>query len=295
MLAKDNRNGIKIMNLGARTDAFKLPAWVAPGRHRSSGFTLIELLISSVLMAGILAAGYLSLRGAISGRDLVESRADTMQRARVAMSLITSDLRAATPLVSDSTGTSDFIGVDRMIGKVEADSIDFATHDYIPRRPHESDFCEVSWFVDKGSDGRMSLWRRRDPKLDSDPLAGGSREEVARSVAGVRFEFYDGWVWYDEWGSSSGAGDFGSGVGLSSYSSGGYGMPEAVRVTLLFASTEEESGNASRSSSHGPMAFQTVARLNLAGRPSMTSVGGESGGMTNQPTAETSQSSSRRR
>ena len=67
-------------------------------RQDACGFTLIELVISAALMTLILTAAYLCLSAALSGQKLVEPRAEVFQNARVAMALISADLRSACPL-----------------------------------------------------------------------------------------------------------------------------------------------------------------------------------------------------
>src|SRR6185295_1963102 len=143
----------------------------------------------------------------------------------------------------------------------------FGTHNYTPRRPGEGDFCEVSYFLNQDPEtGGYVLWRRRDPTPDDEPLSGGIREEIVRGVRGLRFEYYDGIVWYDEWGSPTSRGK--KEKSALKEKPNVAGMPEAVRITLWIEP-------ASRNSSHKPpgdaddaeppLKFQTVARLNLAG------------------------------
>ena len=96
------------------------------------------------------------------------------------------------------------MGEERALGELEADNLDFATRHYMPARPGEGDYCQVSYFVDKsrGSNG-FSLWRRRNPHIAPDPLSGGSKEEIARGLRGLTLEYYDGLDWYDTWGDAN--------------------------------------------------------------------------------------------
>jgi prepilin-type N-terminal cleavage/methylation domain-containing protein len=232
------------------------------GNRPSPGFTLIEMIISTALMSLILGSAYLCLRAGLLGQKMVDVRADVSQTARVALALMAADLRAACPLSADF----EFIGMQRMLGDVEADNLDFATHNYTPRGPEEGDWCEISYFLEKNPEtGRYSLWRRRDPSPGSDPLDGGMREEIAEGLRGLRFEYYDGYEWYDDWGEINPP----PRDELSLLLQGNlFGMPEAVRITLWFepdaganrAASNEENGELSEPS----LVFQTVVRLNLA-------------------------------
>lgn len=232
-------------------------------RHawREQGFTLIEMVISAALMALVLGASYACLNAAISGKRLIEPRADVLQNARVAMTMISADLRAACPLSKDF----EFLGMHRMIDDIQADNLDFATHNYTPRRPREADYCQVSYFVEReDASSDVSLYRRRNPTIAPDPLSGGSRELVARGLRGVSFEYYDGWDWYDTWGEVNPEKKERKASALAPNLSG---MPEAVRVTLWFnpnpASAKRADPEAPDTSEH-PLMFETTVRLNLA-------------------------------
>jgi hypothetical protein len=233
-------------------------------------------MLASALMAIILAAAYACFRAAYSGRVLVETRADIAQNARVALGLIGADLRAAFPLSKDYP----FLGMDRTLGETEADNIDFATHNHVPKAPLEGDFCEISYYLEQDrqdpASGLFSLWRRRDASPDLEPLSGGTREEIARGLTGLKFEYYDGLDWFDEWGDPEGRY---LGRDTSLLPNNLLDMPDAVRVTLRFdpagfssrKSRTKSSGPAGRSDSGAtatapepPMVFQTVHRLNLA-------------------------------
>ena len=236
---------------------------VCPGRARrgrglESGFTLIELMVSAALMSLILAAAYVCFGSGIASQKLVEGRVDMAQQARVALGMMTADLRSAAPLSEEL----EFLGMDRRLGEVEADNLDFATHHYGPRRSGEGDFCEVSYFlVPEAAPGLYGLWRRREPGISLDPLSGGEREEIARGLRGLRFEYYDGLDWYDEWGDAEGRGVAENTLRVRPNL---IGMPEAVRITLWFDAEPKGRREGVAGERGPPLMFQTVARLNLA-------------------------------
>jgi hypothetical protein len=242
---------------------------VLVGSRRAGAFTLIELVISSALMTLILVSGYMCLSSALSSQKMIHARGEAAQTARVALMMISADLRSATVLSKEY----EFMGMDRVLGEIEADNLDFGTRNYAPRGAGEGDFCEVSYFVGpEPESGRLSLWRRRDPTLDDEPLAGGSREEIARGIRGLRFEYYDGWEWFDEWGDPEGKGKAENSFLLQPNVSG---LPEAVRITLWFESNERS--GAAREGDESSMIFQTVARLNLARAQTGSGAAGSSG------------------
>jgi prepilin-type N-terminal cleavage/methylation domain-containing protein len=241
--------------------------------NRHGGFTLIELIISAGLMSIILVSSYLCLQAALSSQKLIEPRLETLQSARVALALLGADLRCACPISKDY----DLVGTHRVSGDAETDSIDFATHNYTPRRAGEGDFCQESFFLDKDPpSGRLALWRRRNPYPAGNPFSGGSREQLVKGVAGLRLEYSDGTDWYESWGDSDGKNrqQF-----SSRYRANLAGMPEAVRITLLLESdlaarpAAEEGGT---TNSAPPLVFQTVTRIVLADAE-QSAGGGESG------------------
>src|SRR5205814_1838650 len=234
--------------------------------------------ISAVLMTMILVSAYFCLHAAFSSQKMIEPRVEIIQNARVAMAIISADLRGACPLST----SNPFLGMHRLLGEMDADNLDFATHNYTPRQPHEGDFCEVSFYVDKDPvSGTATLWRRRNPTLAFDPLSGGSREEIARGLLGLKFEYYDGFDWYDTWGDVEGTGKQ---LTSSRDQPNLFGLPDAVRITLSFdrnarsrappssataPSPETLTSPAAPTPSEketagSPLIFQTVARPNLA-------------------------------
>lgn len=239
-----------------------------------NAFTLLEMVISAALMSLVLVSAYLCLHAALASQKLIEPRVEVLQTARVAMALMAADLRCACPLSKDF----DLLGTHRMSGETETDNLDFATHNYTPRRAREGDYCQESLFLDRDpSSGQLSLWRRRNPRISTDPLSGGRREEIAKGVFGLRFEYSDGLDWYESWGDVEGKGKQANSL---RYRANLSGMPEAVRITLwLDPNPRQKPASAQESSTNEPpFVFQTVARLNLA-ESSLT--GPSSGSATN--------------
>ena len=228
------------------------------GLNKYSAFTLIEVVIAAALMSVILVSAYACFDAGIRGKKMVEPRVEIFQNARVAMALLTADLRGACPLSKDY----DFLGVHRMMGAMPGDNLDFATHNYTPNGEREADFCETSFYLDKDPEtGRFSLFRRRNPIIAPDPLSGGSREEIATGLLGAQFEYFDGLDWYDTWGEIKGSKKETSQKDHPNLS----GMPEAVRITLWFDSEPDAKitpGDETRKTP--PLVFQSVARLVLA-------------------------------
>jgi hypothetical protein len=235
-------------------------------------------------MVGVLTGAYFSVSSALESQKMVESRADIAQTARVALALLSQDLRAACPLARDL----DFAGLHRLRGEITADNLDFSTHNWHPVAPGEGDVCEVSYFVDQNPEtGEVGLWRRRDPSPDEKPLEGGRREEIAAGVRGFRLEYYDGFRWYESWGKTSGSEVEEKASSRTEFN--WYGLPDAVRIQLTLSAPQESrqerspqpkqatggamgggamgGGAMGQPKSPRTMTFQTVVRLNLSTRP----------------------------
>src|SRR5271170_5422359 len=102
---------------------------------RARGFTLIELVISAAVGAMILMGAYLCLSAGLASQKMIDPRVDVLQSARVVLAMMSADLRAACPLDKEYA----FLGMHRALGIADADNLDFATHNYTPRRDHEGD------------------------------------------------------------------------------------------------------------------------------------------------------------
>lgn len=249
-------------------------------------FTLIELVITSALMTLILTGAYLCLRSGLLSQRMVDQRVDLLQSGRIAMTRLAADLRAATSLSKDF----DFLGTHRTLAGHDADNLDFATHNHRPRRPGESDWSEVSYFLDRGRHSpSLSLWRRSDPLPDDKPLDGGAREEIAPDVRSFTLEYYDGYEWYSDWGDPDGKRTLGSNRQAYNLS----GFPEAVRITLVITPARQTLGadtNAPappRNSTEPPLVLQTIVHLGAAHQTTGTS-GSGSGSATGAPSSTSS-------
>ena len=240
---------------------------------RNHAFTLVELLISVSLMTGIMAASYVCLRAALTGRTMVNDRSDAIQSARVVMDLISADLKAADRLSEQH----EILGLDRTLEGIEADNIDLVTRHYRPQFPTEADYCETSYFVAKNPEtDRFVLLRRRDASPDDKPLEGGKREALIDHLLGLKLEYYDGWDWYDDWGDAESPENTSAAEESSLIASAGRtGFPDAVRITLAIGERTSDASPTSEPSPAtgeeatptipGAMIFQTIVHLNHAG------------------------------
>src|SRR6185436_84614 len=134
------------------------PVWLRrPGGHgmtRSTrlsrrGFTLIEVIVSLVLVVGIAAFTFSSLRSSFAMRDYMEQQDATDRSARVALQKIERELRLAF-LTKNTTAVNTYKTV--FVGKNndDLDALFFAT--FAHRRMYygtpEGDQAEITIWVD---------------------------------------------------------------------------------------------------------------------------------------------------
>ena len=192
---------------------------------------------------------------------MVEPRAEIFQNARVAMALLTADLRAACPLPGDSA----FLGM---------------TADGRRSRGGQPGFCDAQLHAAPRARRRFLrgklLPRARPGNRPVQSMAPAQSDARARSVvrrqqgrnrartfSACVLNIFDGTDWYDNWGEVEGKAKAENSQREQNNLSG---LPEAVRITLLLDSnpkskTDPQTGEAQP---EPPLVFQTVVRLNLA-------------------------------
>lgn len=238
-------------------------------RPSRRAFTLVELVVSAALMAVVLGAAYACMQAGFSTRKTIEPRSDRFQAARVALGLLTADLRSACALHKGP----EFLGSTGGEGGSASGRLDFATHHFTPRQEGEGDYATVGWFVESDpATGEPVLWRRRNPAFTPDPLSGGRREEILRGVEGFDLEYYDGWDWFDTWGDPDGKVKQESSLKERPNLTG---MPKAVRITLRLPG---EPGSDAAAATPPPIVFEVVAHLSVEAADAAPGTGSSSTG-----------------
>lgn len=282
---------------------------------RRHGMTLLELTVGVAVMSGVIASAYLCLHAGFTSQSALNAHLDELQKARVILALIAKDLRHACVWSKDAP----FIGLDRTLGTMEADNLDFTTHHWSPQSPGEGDTCEVSYYVNQNArTGEIGVWRRRDTSPDPELTAGGQEEELITGISELRFEYYDGFLWYDEWGQVDPRRELpreptqsGNTSSTSLLAGNLYGLPDAVRISIAFGGDEEsdaEPAEPPRTAAppetaeppetmqstapvdvSGARVYQTVVHLNLAARARSASSSTTSSSSSAEQTVNTTQ------
>jgi prepilin-type N-terminal cleavage/methylation domain-containing protein len=173
-------------------------------RHRR-GFTLIEVIVSLVLVVGIAAFTFSSLRSSFAMRDYMEQQDATDRSARVALQKIERELRLAF-LTKNTTAVNTYKTV--FVGKNndDLDEMFFAT--FAHRRMYygtpEGDQAEITIWTDDGPDGTKILYHRESGRIDEDSDSGGTILPLASGVVKFDLDFLNSQTgdWAEEWDST---------------------------------------------------------------------------------------------
>jgi prepilin-type N-terminal cleavage/methylation domain-containing protein len=169
-------------------------------------FTLLEVVVSLVLVVGIAAFTFGSLRGTFAMRDFMEKQDATDRSARVALNKIERELRMAF-LTKNTQAINTYRPV--FVGKNngDIDTLWFAT--FAHRRMYygtpEGDQTEITIWAEGSDDGKSSiLFHRESARIDEDPDAGGTILPLASGVVKFDLDFLSSQTgeWMEEWDST---------------------------------------------------------------------------------------------
>lgn len=175
----------------------KIPAGIPAGGR---GFTLIELLVAVSLVGIVLAAGATLVYQVTRARAQVDRLAQHHAEADAAVRTIANTLTQQFRNVGGDGVT--FVGSDDEFDGRPSDRIRFfATSNRVvrPGEP-ESDVHEIEFYLEEQTgEPYPALLRRTDPTRNELPDEGGVIEVVARRVAALDFEYFDGMQWSPDW------------------------------------------------------------------------------------------------
>ena len=210
---------------------------------RRRGFTLLEVLIAVSIIAVIFSMIYTTYAWTIETKQYVEEGNDLYAMARLALDRMSREISMAYLRQSndrDDVNYTLFVGEDLDSEGYPVDALHFTSvsHLRFGSNVRESDQNEISYYIVESSEGKVrefsnldletkSLIYREDPTIDSSPTADGTLYELATSVYGLNYRFYDSESeeWVDSWDSRE-------------VSSGQPGLPTAVEITLILAGTQ---------------------------------------------------------
>lgn len=204
--------------------------WLPTTSYCSRGFTLLEILVASTILGVVLAALYGVFSRTLESKHLTEERAARARTARIVLLRLGEDLQVSFPFARSD---SRFTGETRRTNTFPEGTLSFVAFSRLPMNSagHESDVSTIGYALipDPQGPGYRQLVRQVSPDPGVvDPIvaqARGSEEYPLLSrVRGLRFRFFDGQVWRDEWGQNDTKGK----------------LPRAVEATLYLEDSREE-------------------------------------------------------
>jgi general secretion pathway protein J len=191
----------------------------------SPGFTLLEVLVASAILSMVLAIVYGVFSQTLTSTQRAEERNAQSRTARIVLLRIGDDLQASLPLTS---GHFRFVGRASRTQQFPDGFLSFVSESGLPltNGSPTGDGYEIEYELvpDPRTTATRQLVRRaRFAPTTADSTAGSPREAetlpLLTGVRGLRFRFFDGRVWHDEWGKDQTA----------------MKLPRAVEVELYLA------------------------------------------------------------
>jgi type II secretion system protein J len=187
-------------------------------------------LVATAILSLVLAALYGVFSRTLASQRLAEERADRSRSARIVLLRLGEDLQASLPFTRES---SRFHGETRQTNAFPKGALSFVSCAHAPASSagRESDVYEIGYalFPDPDALGSYYLMRRVD--LDPGVAGPGAEQDPNRAaypllsrVRGLRFRFFDGRVWREEWGQDETRDT----------------LPQAVEATLYVQDSEQE-------------------------------------------------------
>ncbi|MBI3801649.1 MAG: prepilin-type N-terminal cleavage/methylation domain-containing protein [Deltaproteobacteria bacterium] len=170
------------------------------------GFTLLEVLVASTILSLVLAALYGVFSRTLASQRLAEGRAGRSRSARIVLLRLREDLQASLPLTKEN---SRFAGETRQREAFPTGVLSFVSLAQTPvsSTSHEGDVNEIGYALLPNPTVPGSYYLMRRVNLDpgiADPAAdealNTAEYPLLSQVRGLRFRFFDGRIWREEWG-----------------------------------------------------------------------------------------------
>ena len=206
----------------------------------SHGFTLLEVLVASAILSIVLAALYGVFSHTLASKRLAEERAARARVARIVLLRIGEDLQSAIP---PTTGNARFKSETRVSRNFSDDTLSFVT---ITRTASsglapEGELSEIEYLLepDPTNMSQKQLVRRVRFVLSPQGNAAEESAPLLPDVQGLRFRFFDGRTWREDWQQEQGQNQ----------------LPQAVEAAVYLTDSRGESAE-----------FSTIFTLPLAGK-----------------------------
>jgi len=170
------------------------------------GFTLLEILVATSILSIVLAILYGVFSQTLSSKRIAEDRAALSRTARVVLLRMGEDIQASFPF---APGDARFVGTTRRTSTFPQGSLSFTSfvNAQLTDVGREGDWSEIVYDLvpDPSAPTLWQLVRRVYFGSDSvrDVQRGEQEAQVSpllSRVKGLRFRFFDGHTWSENWG-----------------------------------------------------------------------------------------------
>ena len=199
--------------------------WLLATGYSSRGFTLLEVLVASSILSIVLAILYGVFSQTLTSKQIAEERSTLSRTARVVLLRIGEDLQASFPFAPEN---ARFIGKTHRTSTFPQASLSFMSfaNAQLTNVGREGDWSEIVYDL-VPDPFAPTLWQLvRRVHLNSEPARFEPDEEILpllSRVQGLRFRFFDGRTWSEEWGQDQTRGR----------------VPQAVEVEIILAMAEK--------------------------------------------------------
>lgn len=178
---------------------------IVESEREKNGFTLVELLIAITVLSIIMSVVYKSFTASTEGIKRAEVVDDINSTARVIFLKLMDDINSAYLTGKDVV----FVGDSKRDKDLPQDSLSLTSLSNLRmvRDAKETDLYEIGYYLKEDYDyqrqeKKTSLFRREKKTIGIEPvLEGGEAYELTDEIAGIRFSYFDGASWKDNWDS----------------------------------------------------------------------------------------------
>jgi type II secretion system protein J len=191
---------------------------------------LLEVLVASAILSLVLTILYSVFSRTLGSKRTAEERVAHARLARIVLLRMEEDLQGSFPFTTEHT---HFVGETYHSGAFPEASLSFVSfvHTPLTSAGREGDFCKIRYALvpdQEASFGyRLVRWvnfRPKDSEIDAAQAHTEEAYPLLSRVRGLRFRFFDGRAWHEEWGQDKTQSK----------------LPRAVEVTLYLEDEREE-------------------------------------------------------
>lgn len=180
--------------------------WLLATGYSSRGLTLLEVLVASSILSIVLAILYGVFSQTLTSKRIAEDRSALSRTARIVLLRMGEDIQASFPFTPED---ARFVGATRRTSTFPQASLSFTSfaNAQLTDVGREGDWSEIAY--DLVPDPLApTLWQLvRHVRLSSTSVRNARRDDeeaevlpLLSRVQGLRFRFFDGRGWLEEWG-----------------------------------------------------------------------------------------------